>query len=146
MDGEAVQAWSVDTLPDAKLEPDQPVTSQQRHVDTSSIVDARQVKATTVLHACRSHDLDTLITLATTEHGLGDDEVRRTACTCCGPIRKLDETLILHSPGPILLGYSRDKGNPTETTDGWQKLPRHKDEDQVALDVDRSFIYYPKSK
>ena len=27
----------------------------------------------------------------------------------------------------------------------WHDLPRHKDEDQVELDVNRSFIYYPKS-
>lgn len=25
----------------------------------------------------------------------------------------------------------------------WATLPRHRDEDQVRLDVDRSFIYYP---
>lgn len=35
----------------------------------------------------------------------------------------------------------------TESTKSatWHALPRHKDEDQVRLDVDRSFIYYPKS-
>ena len=25
-----------------------------------------------------------------------------------------------------------------------EKLPRHRDEDQVALDVNRSFVYYPE--
>ena len=27
----------------------------------------------------------------------------------------------------------------------WHDLPPHKDENQVELDVNRSFIYYPKS-
>ncbi|CAO1600285.1 GTPase-activating protein gyp8 [Xanthoria calcicola] len=36
----------------------------------------------------------------------------------------------------------------TESTKSatWHALPRHKDEDQVRLDVDRSFIYYPKNQ
>lgn len=29
--------------------------------------------------------------------------------------------------------------------DDWNSLPRHRDEDQVQLDVDRSFVYYPNS-
>lgn len=31
-------------------------------------------------------------------------------------------------------------------TSDWRDLPRHRDEDQVKLDVNRSFIYYPTSK
>ena len=34
--------------------------------------------------------------------------------------------------------------SPT-ANDDWRFLPHHRDEDQVAKDVDRSFIYYPKS-
>lgn len=26
----------------------------------------------------------------------------------------------------------------------WETLPRHSDEDQVQLDVDRAFVYYPR--
>lgn len=51
--------------------------------------------------------------------------------------------------GPLFLGYSdftRDGVKPVITArDDWEKLPPHKDEDQVRLDVDRSFVYYPKS-
>jgi TBC1 domain family member 20 len=58
-------------------------------------------------------------------------------------------------PGPVLLGVQK------ETTAGlsgkeqrvaqkeesrWQDLPPHKDEDQVDLDVKRSFVYYPRGK
>lgn len=47
--------------------------------------------------------------------------------------------------GPILLGSppgDDDDGDSSETT-AWRGLPRHKDEDQVQLDVNRAFIYYP---
>ncbi len=28
----------------------------------------------------------------------------------------------------------------------WKELPRHRDEDQVQLDVNRAFVYYPNRK
>jgi hypothetical protein len=28
----------------------------------------------------------------------------------------------------------------------WRELPPHRDEEQVKLDVDRSFVYYPNGK
>lgn len=49
--------------------------------------------------------------------------------------------------GPALLGYTPPpEGEDSSDCGAWQSLPRHKDEDQVRLDVDRSFIYYPKSR
>lgn len=48
--------------------------------------------------------------------------------------------------GPLLLGCDgqdgADKPEISEKHD-WKSLPKHVDEDQVQLDVDRSFIYYP---
>ena len=47
--------------------------------------------------------------------------------------------------GPLLLG---SRVAVCKTNDGprdWRQLPKHKDEDQVKLDVNRSFIYYPSS-
>jgi len=44
--------------------------------------------------------------------------------------------------GPILLGSSV---TPSKAMRDWDQLPKHKDEDQVRLDVNRSFIYYPSS-
>lgn len=29
---------------------------------------------------------------------------------------------------------------------GWKELPRHRDEDQIQLDVDRAFVYYPSDR
>ncbi|KAL8929244.1 MAG: hypothetical protein Q9208_001327 [Pyrenodesmia sp. 3 TL-2023] len=73
-------------------------------------------------------DVEALIQLATSEDGLIDDEVRQRAW-------------------PALLGYTPPpKGEDSSDHGAWQSLPRHKDEDQVRLDVDRSFIYYPKNE
>jgi TBC1 domain family member 20 len=54
--------------------------------------------------------------------------------------------------GPILLGSTGEIGGsgtttPEEKSDphSWKELPRHRDEDQVQLDVNRAFIYYPNS-
>ena len=48
--------------------------------------------------------------------------------------------------GPLLLGYfdsDSDVKQEKEDIGNWNSLPKHRDEDQVRLDVDRSFIYYP---
>jgi hypothetical protein len=48
--------------------------------------------------------------------------------------------------GPLLLGYidfDSDVKQEKKGTGSWKSLPKHRDEDQVRLDVDRSFIYYP---
>lgn len=48
-------------------------------------------------------------------------------------------------PGPILLGVH--SGNKQVAANrNWHDLSRHRDEDQVRLDVNRSFVYYPESK
>jgi hypothetical protein len=43
--------------------------------------------------------------------------------------------------GPILLGCST-----AEPYANWKDLPPHQDEEQIRLDVDRSFVYYPTGK
>jgi hypothetical protein len=75
-----------------------------------------------ILEACRDNDLERLIELATESEGLLNDEIRQTAW-------------------PILLG-SRNV-EPSEKETPWEHLPPHRDEYQVQLDVDRSFVYYP---
>ena len=99
-------------------------------------------KVTRILNACRAPpDTKLLATLATSPAGLVDDEVRRLACMyAAGYWRKQ----LMNSAGPLLLGYDADSVVDTGLSD-WRDLPRHKDEDQVELDVNRSFIYYPKS-
>lgn len=48
------------------------------------------------------------------------------------------------SAGPILLGYDSEKEELKGDQPDWKALPRHGDEDQIKLDVNRSFIYYPQ--
>ena len=63
--------------------------------------------------------------------------------------------------GPILLGvktptFEGGRSSSSVSDEGllypdvaaggdWKELPRHRDEEQVQLDVNRSFIYYPNS-
>lgn len=50
--------------------------------------------------------------------------------------------------GPLLLGSAAQDTAADEQKQAnqhpWRMLPRHPDEDQVQLDVDRAFVYYPK--
>ncbi|KAF2713264.1 hypothetical protein K504DRAFT_487718 [Pleomassaria siparia CBS 279.74] len=85
-------------------------------------LEAREAKTTAINAACVHHDLSALIHLATSTHGLLDDGLRRTVW-------------------PILLGCN---GNELPTQTPWSHLPPHRDESQVALDVNRAFVYYPK--
>ncbi|KAK0718200.1 rab-GTPase-TBC domain-containing protein [Lasiosphaeria miniovina] len=81
-----------------------------------------------ILEACRWRDLDALRVLAESPGGFLKDSIRQKAW-------------------PVLLGLpSAEDGNEPYTAqdDGsWKELPRHRDEDQVQLDVNRAFIYYP---
>ena len=43
--------------------------------------------------------------------------------------------------GPILLAC---QSQDDVAIDAWKELPIHRDEAQVQLDVDRSFVYYPE--
>ena len=48
--------------------------------------------------------------------------------------------------GPLMLGCQREQAHKIGPFRDWHDLPRHKDEDQVHLDVNRAFVYYPKSR
>ncbi|KAK3398661.1 rab-GTPase-TBC domain-containing protein [Sordaria brevicollis] len=78
-------------------------------------------KEEAILKACKRRDLTKLRELAESQGGFLNDEIRQQAW-------------------PILLGL------PSKLIDddsSWESLPPHKDEDQVQLDVDRAFAYYP---
>lgn len=64
--------------------------------------------------------------------------------------------LYLHyHKGPVLLGLEPESdevvvdrnvsSSPVDDDGLWKEMPRHRDEDQVQLDVNRAFIYYPNS-
>lgn len=90
----------------------------------------RDAKAMAILEVCKWKDIETLRTFATSEGGLISDDVRRQAWL-------------------LLLGCSsHDSDIKLENDDSssWTSLAKHRDEDQVQLDVDRSFIYYPSDQ
>ncbi|KAF4637291.1 hypothetical protein G7Y89_g793 [Cudoniella acicularis] len=82
-------------------------------------------KASQILDACKWKDIEKLRALATSTGGLVSDHVRRQAW-------------------PLLLGLPSHDGTEDDTP--WKLLPKHRDEDQVQLDVNRSFIYYPNDQ
>jgi TBC1 domain family member 20 len=50
--------------------------------------------------------------------------------------------------GPILIGSEpeREDDPVTNLSTSWKRLPPHRDEDQVQLDVNRAFVYYPNGE
>ncbi|KHN97878.1 Rab-GAP/TBC domain protein [Metarhizium album ARSEF 1941] len=88
---------------------------------------ALEDKAEAVRDACKWKDIARLRSLAESTGGLLNDELRRSAW-------------------PILLGLPPDLLNDQEAVTDWAQLTPHRDEDQVQLDVNRSFIYYPNDK
>ncbi|KAH8889786.1 hypothetical protein GQ53DRAFT_651850 [Thozetella sp. PMI_491] len=84
-----------------------------------------------ILEACKWRHLDKLRALAETSGGFLNDDIRQQAW-------------------PVLLGLASsdfDQEGAAEDVasngSSWKELPRHRDEDQVRLDVDRAFVYYP---
>ncbi|KAN0071510.1 Rab-GTPase-TBC domain containing protein [Elaphomyces granulatus] len=89
--------------------------------DTHS--NATEIKRLGIHQACAISDVNSLVSYAVSEGGLLQDDLRRTAW-------------------PILLG-SDWHTTKNEHCSSWKDLPRHPDEDQIKLDVNRSFVYYP---
>ncbi|EMC96596.1 hypothetical protein BAUCODRAFT_51760, partial [Baudoinia panamericana UAMH 10762] len=87
--------------------------------------ETERLKVLQILSASRDRNLNALRDLATSEGGLIEDEVRRTAW-------------------PVLLGTNGDQQGAAQSE--WKLLPKHKDEDQVQLDVNRAFVYYPEDE
>ncbi|KAF2818876.1 hypothetical protein CC86DRAFT_375518 [Ophiobolus disseminans] len=83
---------------------------------------AEKEKEALITAACQEGDVAALVHLATTTSGLVSDSLRRTAW-------------------PLLLACT-DETSKTP----WQKLPPHREEHQVGLDVNRAFVYYPKNE
>lgn len=85
----------------------------------------REKKAVRITAACDSGDIPELAALSTSEHGFVNDGIRRIAW-------------------PVLLGCH--EGTNIGKNSDWTALPNHRDEDQVRLDVDRAFVYYPNGQ
>ncbi|KAJ5934316.1 hypothetical protein N7466_003863 [Penicillium verhagenii] len=83
---------------------------------------ARSEKVEAICQACNSRDMERLVAYAVSEGGLLEDELRQKAW-------------------PILL--QSDRGSQNDSLVPSDELPPHTDEEQVQLDVNRSFVYYP---
>ncbi|OAG00978.1 uncharacterized protein CC84DRAFT_1101096 [Paraphaeosphaeria sporulosa] len=98
------------------------LSTRRRSTATPVLSPADKEKAVQINNACNERNLDALVHLATSIHGLVSDDLRRVAW-------------------PILLGSIPAKHEQAP----WKELPTHPDEGQVALDVHRAFVYYPKN-
>ncbi|KAL3607180.1 GTPase-activating protein gyp8 [Fusarium poae] len=113
-------------------------TSSSTNVNTSDHVSQEpdimsNPKAPEIIEACKRKDLGRLRSLAESHGGFLSDTLRRQAW-------------------PILLGIDvplddqEDLSSTKDDSGEWKGLPRHRDEDQVQLDVNRSFVYYPNNQ
>lgn len=143
----------METQNEDKREPSNQIDSSTSAFGTSTESQDRDHTQTKLLHevnrilaACEEpYDLDLLIGLATSTDGLINDQVRKVACKSLAKLKHLYVPRLTATKGPILLGYRSEESEPIGSARSWRDLPSHKDEDQVELDVNRSFIYYPKS-
>ncbi|KAF9885803.1 hypothetical protein FE257_012385 [Aspergillus nanangensis] len=111
--------------PNSTIEKDPSISTEISLEDSQTSQDEhaallRAEKETAIRRACDLRDFDALVSYATSEGGLLRDDIRQLAW-------------------PILLQCDREP----EGLETWNDLPPHADEDQVQLDVNRSFVYYP---
>ncbi|RYP52005.1 hypothetical protein DL768_002801 [Monosporascus sp. mg162] len=99
-------------------------------------------KTLKILAACKAGNIDDLKDLAVSKGGFLTDANRAHAWPILlgsvnsGGNADLDGKAG-HAPG------SEFRPDESKAEEGWRNLPRHRDEEQVKLDVDRSFVYYP---
>ncbi|KAK3987801.1 rab-GTPase-TBC domain-containing protein [Cladorrhinum sp. PSN332] len=103
--------------------PDSPIEETLNEKLPDPKEEALNEKKAAILEACKSKDLAALTALAESSGGFLADTIRQEAW-------------------PVLLGLPPNK-TENDPEDAWKSLPRHKDEDQVQLDVNRAFVYYP---
>jgi len=100
-----------------------------------------------IARACEEMDIDNLIRLATSEGGLLNDELRRRACEYKVYTSSYLQDL-MDCIGPMLIGSEAGPDEKPDTNQPalWKDLAQHRDEDQVQLDVNRAFVYYPNGE
>jgi hypothetical protein len=106
--------------------------------------DDEELQVQKIINATEARDWHELGNLAASPGGFIDDEVRRIVCTCKQMRRYLPPIAVLTRHeiiGPLVLGVE-----PSPNISGiedWRQLAKHREEGQVELDVNRSFVYYP---
>ncbi|KAK6346857.1 hypothetical protein TWF696_006962 [Orbilia brochopaga] len=121
---------------------DPTVLKEEDIVEPDPDREAKQLKVEKLQLLCDAKERDGIAALALSKHGLVNDDIRQQAW-------------------PLLLGYDPSiiktelEDAKVKLEDGrvilqdylgrrpYTELPAHRDEEQVQLDVDRSFVYYP---
>ncbi|KAI0799104.1 rab-GTPase-TBC domain-containing protein [Xylaria sp. FL0064] len=100
--------------------------AEKTKADAEPSVSSSESEKSRILEACKRKDIEELRTIAIAPGGFLSDRLRSRAW-------------------PILLGFDAGvtSDSSSEISSSWEHLPRHRDEEQVKLDVDRSFVYYP---
>ncbi|KAK6512799.1 hypothetical protein TWF506_008965 [Arthrobotrys conoides] len=126
------------------LIPGDPIVPKQEddYQDRDVNKEERELKLDELRVLCDAKERDGIAARALSKHGLVNDEIRKRAW----PIllgydssvvkTELEEAKVKLEDGKIVL---QDYLGRAPYTD----LPSHRDEEQVALDVNRSFVYYP---
>ncbi|RPB10622.1 putative TBC domain protein [Morchella conica CCBAS932] len=94
-------------------------------------------KASAAEEACLVGDREAIARLAISKDGLLNDKIRRKAWPIL--LGYDDADAVTQSQHGDKDGHLEDQSNSSS----WKDLPPHGDENQVQLDVNRSFIYYP---
>ncbi|KAJ4165345.1 hypothetical protein LMH87_006979 [Akanthomyces muscarius] len=107
-------------------------TPPDKTAEPDGVVQVDQKKQDEIRAACAEADIPELQRLAESAGGFLTDKLRQLAWP-----------ILLGVPAPSTT--ANDEPFPSSEDDGgsWKELPRHRDEDQVQLDVNRSFVYYP---
>ncbi|CAK7262863.1 GTPase-activating protein gyp8 [Sporothrix epigloea] len=96
-------------------------------------------KKQAIREACVQGDFARLQQLAGSEGGFLNDELRQIAWPVLLGIPTEADGHIDLATASVAAGIPT-----TEATHAWESLPPHRDEEQVQLDVDRAFVYYPQ--
>ncbi|TFA99298.1 TBC1 domain family member 20 [Trichoderma ghanense] len=103
------------------------------------------LKTSEILAACTWRDATRLRALAESDGGLLADSLRRAAWPILlGASPPADEKKHVDDDYDDGLAYTDGSSHAAEGD--WKDLPRHRDEDQVQLDVNRSFVHYPSDQ
>lgn len=99
-------------------------------------------KAADIQAVCKWRDIGRLRLLAESQGGFLTDTLRRQAWPILLGLRAPTDEKTVKGSDIISGGTSL----PDSSLGDWKELPPHRDEEQVKLDVNRSFIYYPSQQ
>jgi hypothetical protein len=110
----------------------------------------QQTRVQEIINAAKRRDWNVLAALAASPGGFIDDDVRRIVCMCekqfsTAPLAPSSYWNSDKIAGPLVLGGD-NAARPSSSGISWRELPEHREEGQVELDVNRSFVYYPTGK